>query len=212
MEQVYHYFPNLTADQKKSFEALPELYRNWNERINLISRLDVDNLVERHILHALAIAKAINFRPGTRILDLGTGGGFPGVPLAILFPEVEFLLVDGTGKKIAAVQDILTTLGLPNATARHTRAEELPMPGAFDFVVSRAVAPLDKLLLWSRRLISRKHQNAYPNGIWALKGGQLDEEIQALPGKGRNYTELIPIAKFFKEPYFEEKWVVYVQV
>lgn len=212
MEQVYHYFTSLTEDQKKSLEALPELYRSWNERINLISRMDVDNLVERHILHALSIAKAINFKPGTRILDLGTGGGFPGVPLAIFFPEVEFLLVDGTGKKIAAVQDILTTLGLQNATARHTRAEELPMPGAFDFVVSRAVAPLAQLLLWSRRLISRKHQNAYPNGIWALKGGRLDEEIDALPGKARSYTELIPISQFFKEPYFEEKWVVYVQV
>jgi 16S rRNA (guanine527-N7)-methyltransferase len=211
MQQLYAYFDALSEVQQQQFQALPELYQSWNEKINLISRQDMDNLVERHILHALAIAKCISFKPGTKVLDLGTGGGFPGIPLSILFPEVEFLLIDGTGKKIAVVQDILQHLQLTNASALHTRAEDLGMPKKFDFVVSRAVAPLDKLLQWSRPLLSQKHKNAYPNGLFALKGGDLKTEIQALPGKGSAYTECIPISSFFSESFFKEKWVVYVQ-
>jgi len=160
----------------------------------------MDNLVERHILHALAIAKCISFKPETKVLDLGTGGGFPGIPLSILFPEVEFLLIDGTGKKIAVVQDIIQHLQLNNVKAFQARAEDLGMPKKFDFVVSRAVAPLDKLLQWSRPLLSQKHKNAYPNGLFALKGGDLKAEIQALPGKGSAYTECIPISSFFIRP------------
>jgi 16S rRNA (guanine527-N7)-methyltransferase len=211
MQQLYAYFDSLSEAQKQQFLALPQLYQSWNEKINLISRQDMDNLVERHILHALAIAKCISFKPETKVLDLGTGGGFPGIPLSILFPEVEFLLIDGTGKKIAVVQDIIQHLQLNNVKAFQARAEDLGMPKKFDFVVSRAVAPLDKLLQWSRPLLSQKHKNAYPNGLFALKGGDLKAEIQALPGKGSAYTECIPISSFFKEAFFKEKWVVYVQ-
>lgn len=211
MQDLYAYFKGLSAEQIAQFEALPPLYKSWNEKINLISRQDLDNLVERHILHALAIAKCISFKPGTKVLDLGTGGGFPGIPLAIFFPEVEFLLVDGTGKKISVVQDIIQQTGIPNAKALHSRVENLGMPKKFDFVVSRAVAPLDKLLHWSAPLISQKHKNAYPNGLFVLKGGDLSAEIKALPGKGSSFTECIPISSFFKEDFFKEKWVVYVQ-
>ena len=211
MDQVWRYFPELDENQRTKMGLLPPLYQDWNEKINLVSRQDMDNLTERHILHSLAIAKIIRFLPGSAILDLGTGGGFPGIPLAIMFPDVQFLLVDSTGKKIAVVQDIIEQLGLKNATSRHTRAEGLSMKNAFDFVVSRAVAPLDKLLFWSQKLISKKHIHPYPNGIFALKGGLLDEEIKALPGKGAAYTELFAISKHFDEPFFEHKWVVYVQ-
>lgn len=211
MQQLHAYFDSLSEAQTQQFLALPELYKSWNEKINLISRQDMDNLVERHILHALAIAKCISLQPGTNVLDLGTGGGFPGIPLSILLPEVQFLLIDGTGKKIAVVNDIIQSLNLTNAQALQARAEDLAMPKKFDFVVSRAVAPLDKLLHWSKPLLTPKHKNAYPNGLFALKGGNLKAEIQALPGKGNAYTECIPISSFFKEAFFQEKWVVYVQ-
>jgi len=211
MEQIWTYFPELDENQREKMGMLPGLYHDWNEKINLVSRQDMDNLTERHILHSLAIAKVIRFLPDSYILDLGTGGGFPGIPLAIMFPQVQFLMVDGTGKKIAVVQDIIEQLGLLNAEARHIRAEELSTKSAFDFVVSRAVAPLDKLLLWSQKLIGKKHRHPYPNGIFALKGGLMDEEIKALPGKGASYTELFAISKHFTEAFFQEKWVVYVQ-
>jgi len=210
MKTLERHFPDLTPTQFEQFDRLPALYSDWNAKINVISRQDIDNLEERHVLHSLAIAKVFTFLPGAHLLDLGTGGGFPGIPLAILFPEVRFTLADGTGKKITVVREIAEALGLKNVTALHSRAEDLK-PYTFDFVLSRAVAPLDKLLLWSQRLLKKKHQHAYPNGIIALKGGKIKPEIDALPGKGEDYTEIFPISTWFAEPFFEEKWVVYVQ-
>lgn len=211
MERVRHYFPDLSARQYEQFDRLVPVYQDWNAKVNVISRQDIGNLEERHVLHSLSIAKAFTFQPGAQLLDLGTGGGFPGVPLAILMPEVQFTLVDGTGKKILVVQAISQALGLTNVRAIHSRAEDLKMNGKFDFVLSRGVAPLDKLLHWSKNLLRRKHVHAYPNGVIALKGGDLKAEIAALPGRGQDYTEIFAIDAFFPEPAFAEKWIVYVQ-
>jgi len=211
MDLINKYFPNLAPEQQERLARLVPLYTEWNAKINVISRQDIENLEERHILHSLAVAKAMTFKPGARLLDLGTGGGFPGVPLAIFFPDVEFLLVDGTGKKIRVVQEVAAAVGLQNLTARHSRVEDLKMNGQFDFVLSRGVATLDQLLRWSQPLLKRKHQHAYPNGVIALKGGDLQTEIRALPGRGSDYSEVFPIRSFFKEPFFDEKMVVYVQ-
>lgn len=211
MQTIRTYFPECSAGQLEQFERLAPLYQEWNTKVNVISRQDIDNLEIRHILHSLAIAKVFQFNSGARILDLGTGGGFPGIPLAILMPDVSFTLIDGTGKKIMVVREIAQALGLRNVTARHSRAEELRMNGSFDFVVSRAVAPLDKLLLWSKPLLKKKHEHAYPNGLIALKGGSIQGELNALPGRGTDYSEVFPISTFFSEPWFEAKWVVYVQ-
>ncbi|MFN0013855.1 MAG: 16S rRNA (guanine(527)-N(7))-methyltransferase RsmG [Saprospiraceae bacterium] len=211
MQFLEKYFPALTPEQRTRFEALPGLYSEWNTKVNLVSRQDIENLELRHVLHSLAIAKAFAFKSGAKVLDLGTGGGFPGIPLAILFPEVQFTLIDGTGKKIAVVQEVASALGLTNTEALHVRAEEMKIRAAFDFVVTRAVAPLDKLLAWGQPLLSKKHQHAYPNGIVALKGGDLREEVSALPGRAKNYLEHFPVQDFFPEPWFEEKWVVYMQ-
>jgi len=211
MELIDKYFPDLTAEQRARFEQLVPLYTEWNAKINVISRQDIEHLEEHHILHSLAVAKIFQFKPEAQLLDLGTGGGFPGIPLAILFPETKFTLVDGTGKKIRVVQEVAEALSLKNVTALHARAEELKMNGQFDFVLSRGVAPLDKLLLWSQKLLKKKHLHTYPNGIIALKGGNLQPEINALPGKGGSYTEVFPIRAFFKEEFFDEKFVVYAQ-
>lgn len=211
MELLKKYFPQLEEKQLQLFEQLTPLYREWNEKINVVSRQDIDNLMERHILHSLAIAKVISFKPGAKILDLGTGGGFPGIPLAIFFPDAEFVLVDGTGKKIRVVQEISNALGLSNVTALHARAEELKMNGQFDFVLSRGVTTLEKLLIWTQKFMKKKHLHVLPNGLIALKGGDIHREILELPGKGREYTEVFPIRNFFREPFFEEKAVVYVQ-
>lgn len=211
MELINKYFPELTLEQKARFEQLEPLYREWNEKINVISRLDIENLMERHVLHSLAIAKVIQFQPGSTLLDLGTGGGFPGIPVAILFPESQFVLVDGTGKKIRVVQEVAQALGLDNVTAIHGRAEEIKMNGQFDFVLSRGVASLEKLLGWSQRFLKKKHTHVLPNGILALKGGNLSPEIRELPGKGKEYTEIFPIRNMFREAFFDEKSVVYVQ-
>ncbi len=211
MELLQKYFPQLSPEQIDRFGRLPGLYEEWNAKINVISRQDIANLTERHVLHSLAIAKIFQFKDGAHLLDLGTGGGFPGIPLAILFPQVTFTLVDGTGKKIKVVTEVAEALGLENVKAIHARAEELRMNGAFDFVLSRGVAPLDQLLVWGQRLLKKNHVHAYPNGIIALKGGDLRPEIDALPGRGRDYSEVFPISKYFKEPFFEEKFVVYVQ-
>lgn len=208
---IRKYFPLLTPEQYAQFEQLLPLYTEWNAKINVISRLDIDNLMERHVLHSLAIANYFQFKPGANILDLGTGGGFPGIPLAIFFPETKFTLVDGTGKKIRVVQEVADGLGLKNVTALHSRVEGLRSNGAFDFILSRGVAPLDKLLQWSQRLLKKKHVHSYPNGIIALKGGDLRAEIKALPGKADNYTEVFAIRERFKEPFFDEKFLVYVQ-
>ncbi len=211
MELLNKYFPDLSAEQQARFEQLAPLYTDWNAKINVVSRQDIENLEVRHVLHSLAIAKVLQFKPGAQVLDLGTGGGFPGIPLAIFFPETKFVLVDGTGKKIHVVREVTQALGLQNVTALHARVEELKMNGQFDFVVSRAVTTLDKLLIWSQRLLKKKHSHAYPNGLIALKGGDLRAEIKTLPGKGDTYTDVFPIQDFFKEAFFEEKYVVYVQ-
>ncbi|MBN8683456.1 MAG: 16S rRNA (guanine(527)-N(7))-methyltransferase RsmG [Chitinophagales bacterium] len=211
IELLLKHFPQLDAKQQAQFAQLPELYTEWNAKINVISRSDIDNLMERHVLHSLALARVISFKPGAKILDLGCGGGFPGIPMAIFYPETHFTLIDATGKKIKVVQEVAQALGLTNVTAIHGRVEELKTPGAYDFVISRAVAPLVKLMFWSHRLISKKHQHAYPNGLIALKGGDLRAEIRELPGKGKDYTEIFPIRGYFKTEFFEEKSVVYVQ-
>lgn len=208
MQKIKSYFPDLTDRQLQQFEALHGLYADWNGKINVISRKDIDNLYERHVLHSLAIARFIKFRKGAKIVDLGTGGGFPGIPLAILFPETEFLLIDGTGKKITVVNAVTEAIGLENAKGRQVRAEALKMK--FDFVVTRAVATMDKLLPWAQRLIHQNDIHAIPNGLIALKGGRIKDEIAALP-KGV-YTEYYPITDYFKVPFFEEKYLVYMQM
>lgn len=200
------YFPELTKRQLEQFEHAASLYREWNEKINVISRKDIDNLYLHHFLHSLAIARFIAFKSGSRILDLGTGGGFPGIPLAIMFPEVHFTLIDGTQKKIKVVQEVVSALDLKNTEPKAVRAEELK--DKFDFVVTRAVAKIDQLLLWSRRLIHQKHLNTYPNGLIALKG-DVKEELKLLPK--HEYREVYPIVKYFPEEYFEGKFILYVQ-
>ena len=208
MEIILSYFPNLSEEQKRQFQSLQELYAEWNQQINVISRKDIENLYLHHVLHSLAIARYIQFKPGTDVLDLGTGGGFPGLPLAILFPETQFLLVDSIGKKLKVVNEVAAAIGLTNIETRHIRVEEIK-DKKFDFVVTRAVATLDKLYYWSKKLIKTKHINAFPNGIIALKGGNIREEIKLLP-RGE-YAEITPLSKYFKESFFEEKALVYIQ-
>ncbi len=206
MELILHYFPNLSDTQKKQFEALYDLYTEWNAKINVISRKDIHNLYPHHILHSLGIAKAIQFKPGSRVMDLGTGGGFPGIPLAILFPEVQFHLVDSIRKKVRVAQEVATAIGLKNVSFRHARAEEEKQ--LFDFVVSRAVMPLGDLVKICRKNISRKDQNALPNGLICLKGGELEEEIAPL----RQQTTVFELSDSFKEEFFATKKVVYVNL
>ncbi len=206
MELIRHYFPTLSAEQYERFEALDALYHDWNAKINVISRKDIDNLYEHHVLHSLGIAEIINFRPETRVMDLGTGGGFPGIPLAIMFPEVQFHLVDSIGKKIRVCNEVIAALGLTNVTTQHARAEEIKQ--RFDFVVSRAVMPLADLVKISRKMIDKTQHNALPNGLIALKGGELEHEAAAVKGE----KLITPLSDFFTEEYFETKKVVYVQL
>jgi len=209
MDIILKYFPNLSNTQQEQFTQLDALYRDWNSKINVISRKDIDNLYAHHVLHALAIAKVVQFKPGAEVLDIGTGGGFPGVPLAIFFPETRFTLMDGTRKKITVVQEVTNAIGLENVTAMHQRVEEFRQR-KFDFAVSRAVAPLENLVAWSFRLIKLKNQqHALPNGLIALKGGDIAAEIKALP-RG-SYAETYPLSNFFEEDYYAEKFAVYVQ-
>ena len=204
MELILKYFPDLTEEQKRQFAALYDLYTDWNSKINVISRKDIENLYEHHVLHSLGIAKVIRFKPGTKVMDLGTGGGFPGIPLAILFPEVQFHLVDSIGKKVRVATEIAGSIGLKNVTTRHARAEEEKQ--LFDFVVSRAVMPLTDLLKIIRKNISPKQQNALPNGLICLKGGELERETMPV----RNKTTMWNLKEFFGEEFFETKKVVYV--
>ena len=206
MDLILKYFPHLTENQKLQFKALYSLYMDWNEKINVISRKDIENLYEHHVLHSLAIASIIRFQPGTTILDVGTGGGFPGIPLAILFPESSFVLIDSIGKKIKVATEVSTAIGLKNITLKHLRVQE--EKEKFDFVVSRAVMPLGELVKLVQKNISKKHKNALPNGLICLKGGELQHEI--LPYK--NVAELFEVSDFFKEPYFETKKAVYVPI
>lgn len=208
MEILKKYFPQLKEKQLSKFEQLKPLYEEWNQKINVISRKDIENLEYRHILHSLAIARVIGFKPGSRVLDIGTGGGFPGIPLAIFYPGVQFKLIDGTGKKIRVVNEVIQALDLKNVTAEQVRAEELKKQ-KFDFVVCRAVASLDKLVTWSKRLIRREQSHGLPNGLLTLKGGDIRAEIKELP-KGE-YVETFPLSDFFEEEMFQEKYVVYVQ-
>ena len=201
---INKYFPQLTEQQKAQFEALDALYRDWNAKINVISRKDIDNLYEHHVLHSLAIAKTLNFRPGTKVLDFGTGGGFPGVPLAILFPETEFKLIDGTGKKIRVAQEVSTAIGLTNCHPEHLRGED--EKGHYDFVVSRAVMPLPDLVKIVKKNISKEQHNALPNGIICLKGGHLEAETQPY----RKIVQLTDISTCFEEEWFKEKYVIYL--
>ena len=205
-EIILKYFPELTGRQQEQLEALDALYHDWNAKINVISRKDIDQLYEHHVLHSLAIAKTIRFRPGTRILDFGTGGGFPGIPLAILFPDCEFKLIDGTGKKIRVAQEISQAIGLTNCHPEHLRGED--EKEKYDFVVSRAVMPLPDLVKIVRKNIAKTQRNALPNGILCLKGGDLQTETQPF----RNIVETTDISTFFAEDWFREKYVIYLPV
>ena len=204
MEQILKYFPQLSENQVSQFASLMELYRDWNAKINVISRKDIDNLYEHHVLHSLAIAKFSGFQPGTEILDFGTGGGFPGIPLAIMFPECRFKLIDGTGKKILVATEVAKAIGLQNVVAEHLRGED--EKGKFDFVVSRAVMPLPDLMKIVRKNISKKQRNAMMNGVICLKGGNVDGEIHQY----RNIAEVADISQWFQEEWFREKNVIYV--
>ncbi|MCP3933371.1 MAG: 16S rRNA (guanine(527)-N(7))-methyltransferase RsmG [Bacteroidetes bacterium] len=208
MKIIQKYFPDLTEKQTELFSQLDSLYREWNDKINVISRKDIDNLYLHHILHSLSIAKIIQFNPGAEIMDLGTGGGLPGIPLAILFPETHFTLLDGTRKKITVVQEIVRALELGNVKGHQKRAEEWK-GHRFDFVTCRAVAPLDRLLSWSKPLLKKKETHVFPNGLLALKGGNIRQELKTLP-KGE-FSEVFPLHDFYEEKYFEEKCLVYVQ-
>lgn len=206
MDIILKYFPDLTDTQKEQFAALYDLYTDWNSKINVISRKDITNLYEHHVLHSLGIAKVIQFKPGTSVMDLGTGGGFPGIPLAILFPDTKFHLVDSIGKKVRVATEIANAIGLKNVTTRHCRAEEEKQ--LFDFVVSRAVMPLTDLLKIIRKNICSEQHNALPNGLICLKGGELDREVMPV----KHQTIVTDLKDFFSEEFFETKKVVYVTV
>ena len=201
---IKKYFPEITEKQLEQFELLFPLYQEWNEKINVVSRKDIENLMIHHVLHSLAIAKIIPFRPGTEILDVGTGGGFPGIPLAILFPEAQYTLVDSIGKKIKVVQGVSESLGLTNVTALNVRAEDVDQD--FEFIISRAVTRITPFYYWVKNKISPNHFHALRNGLICLKGGDLTEELVEL-GKKHKVFEL---SSLFKEEFFESKKVVYV--
>ena len=204
MDSIRTHFPNLSEIQTAQFAALGELYTDWNAKINLISRKDIENLYEKHILHSLGIAKVISFTDNTSILDVGTGGGFPGIPLAILFPQVNFLLLDSIGKKVRVAEDIAVRIGLENVECKHSRVEEEKR--SFDFVVSRAVMPLPDLVRVSKKNIDRKQQNALPNGFICLKGGDLQEEIKPFKNKAISYD----LSDYFPGEFFRTKKVIYL--
>lgn len=204
MNEVLKYFPNLSVEQQQQLAALDALYRDWNAKINVISRKDIDNLYEHHVLHSLAIARMVTFRPGTRILDFGTGGGFPGIPLAILFPDCQFKLIDGTGKKIRVAQAVADGIGLKNCQPCHLRGEE--EKGKFDFIVSRAVMPLPDLVKIVRKNIAKEQHNALPNGVLCLKGGNLESELQPF----HKIVERQELSTWFAEEWFKEKYCIYL--
>ena len=206
MEKILKYFPHLSEEQQRQFALLQSLYEDWNQKINVISRKDIDNLYEHHVLHSLAIGKYITFKPGTTILDFGTGGGFPGIPLAILFPDCRFTLIDGTGKKIHVATEVAQAIGLKNVEAIHRRGEE--EKGKYDFVVSRAVMPLPDLVKIVRKNVSRQNSNVLGNGVICLKGGNLETETTPF----RKIVEITDISTFFSEEWFKEKYVIYVPV
>jgi 16S rRNA (guanine527-N7)-methyltransferase len=203
MDKISHAFPNLTEKKQSQFSLLEKLYRDWNAQINVISRKDLSEFYERHVLHALGIAKIITFKRGARVLDVGTGGGFPGIPLAILFPETRFILIDSIGKKIKVVNAVHESLGLKNVEASQVRAEDFK--GKVDFIVSRAVTKMDSFVPWVKKNISPKHKHAMKNGILYLKGGELSEELLNFPK-----AECFDLKDYFDTPFFETKKVVYL--
>lgn len=206
MDLIRQYFPGLEQQQYDRFSMLKELYSHWNDRINVISRKDIENLEERHVLHSLAIGMFIRFRPGTSILDVGTGGGFPGIPLAILFPEVQFTLIDSVGKKIKVVNEVIRETGLLNVQARQARAEEVK--DAYDFIVSRAVTRLPVFLRWVRNRISQHNINKLPNGVLYLKGGEMEDELNALHEPYAVYD----LDTYFPMDFFNTKKLVYITI
>ncbi|MBK7172508.1 MAG: 16S rRNA (guanine(527)-N(7))-methyltransferase RsmG [Bacteroidales bacterium] len=203
---INHYFEHLSTRQYNQINALQGLYEYWNQQINVVSRKDMENLFERHILHSLGIAKVIQFKSGTHILDVGTGGGFPGIPLSILFPDAEFLLVDSIGKKIKVVEAVKTELGLKNVMALNSRVEIIPQK--FHFIVSRAVTTLPEFLPWVGNKILSSNFNNLPNGVLYLKGGDISEEIAQIKAK----VTLFPLSEYFEEPFFETKQVVHIKL
>lgn len=203
---ISKYFPQLTEEQNRQYDQLEELYNDWNAKINVISRKDIDNLYERHVLHSLGIAEVIRFKPGTLIMDLGCGGGFPGIPLAIMFPECQFHLVDSIGKKVKVAQAVAESIGLTNVEFSHSRAEDIK--DKYDFVVTRAVMPLVDLIKVSRKNISKEQHNGLPNGIIALKGGELEREMASM----RKICATWELSDYFTEEYFQTKKVVHVTV
>lgn len=205
MNRIEQYFPKLSDKQKQQIAQLDALYHEWNAKINVISRKDIDNLYEHHVLHSMAIAKRVNFRPGTEILDFGTGGGFPGIPLAILFPDCTFKLIDGTGKKILVATEVAKAIGLENVQAEHLRGED--EKGKFDFVVSRAVMPLPDLMKIVKKNLKPGGKNALPNGVFCLKGGNIQEEIKPF----KKVVETTPLSSYFGEEWFkQDKMLIYV--
>lgn len=203
MEQILQYFPKLTDTQKMQFDKLYKLYTDWNTKINVISRKDIDNLYERHVLHSLGIAEVIDFKKGSKILDVGTGGGFPGIPLAILFPETRFTLIDSIGKKIKVAAEVSNAIDLKNIELFHRRVQE--EKGKYDFVISRAVMPLGDLIKLCRKNITSQQQNALPNGLICLKGGEVQQEV--LPYK--NIAEIYELSDFFDEEFFKTKKIIF---
>lgn len=206
MEQILHYFPTLTEKQKEQFAALDALYRDWNAKINVISRKDIDNLYEHHILHSLGIAKIIRFRPGSSVLDIGTGGGFPGIPLAILFPEVKFHLLDSIGKKVKVAQAVAEAIGLENVRCSHRNVME--DKEKYDFVVSRAVMQMSDLVKLIRKNVHHEQKNSLPNGVICLKGGDIQSEMRPF----KHCCEVWPLSTYFEEEFFETKKVTYVSL
>ena len=204
IELIKKYCPHLSAKQIEQFTALDALYHDWNSKINVISRKDIDNLYEHHILHSLAIAKYITFREGTNVLDFGTGGGFPGIPLAIFFPEANFKLIDGTGKKVRVAQEVADAIGLENVLPAHLRGEE--EKGKFDFIVSRAVMPLPDLMKIVKKNIAPDQHNTLPNGVIVLKGGNLNDELKPY----KKIVEKTELSQWFDEEWFKEKYLIYV--
>lgn len=208
MLEILKKFPKLSDVQIEQIKALEGLYSELNEQVNVISRKDIDNLYTRHVLHSMLFHFIMNFKDGVEILDLGTGGGFPGIPLAILYPKVKFTIVDGTRKKIGVAQAVIKALELKNIVARHQRAEEIKNQ-KFDFVICRAVASVDKLLAWSRPLLKSEQKHGYPNGLFTWKGGDARKEIMLLPK--HEYTEAFPLSDYTENEYFSEKYILYVQ-
>jgi 16S rRNA methyltransferase gidB len=204
MNEILEYFPHLTDKQIEQFKALQALYEDWNQKINVISRKDISNLYSHHVLHSLAIAKAINFKDGTTIMDFGTGGGFPGIPLAIMFPNCKFKLIDGTGKKIMVANEVIKAIGITNVVAEHIRGEE--EKGKYNFIVSRAVMPLPDLINIVKKNISKEQNNALPNGVIVLKGGNTEGEIH----EHKKLAEITPLSNWFKDDWFKEKSLIYI--